>query len=746
MASAGRPFGLRNFRETPAAGLAFACLLSAVAFGALVGSAVLLHPRSAAVGHNPSSDYQIMTWSLAWWPWAIRHGVDPTYTHLLWAPGGFSTLWMTTIPTASLLAVPITLTAGPLAAFNLLMILATVLATAAGYLLCRELTGRNAPSVLGGLIFGLSPYMLGHSLSQHLNLVLVFPLPLLVLLVVRHARGRTSSTRLVSGFAASLIVLLGASLELFVDFTVLAVVVFTIAIAAGGSQRRAFLRIASLVGTGYGICLPILLPIGLVALSQPHAPLRSSPSDYATDLLNILVPTSTLAIGAVHSTREVSRHFVGNIGERDGYLGLPLLVVSAAAVRLAWRRGAWILGAAMLAALLLSLGPYLTVAGRPIVHFPVSLASLPLLRDALPGRFSLFTSLAAACLCAIWLAAPHRRGAKPIVVVLLVASLVPNFWSGSAVPGAWAISNVVSWSTPHISRGFLTRGWSSRIKPGSNVLVLPTGDRSSASFWQAISGMRFTLAFPATPFVPPALAADPVVARLADDALPQLDGADVGGARLRAFLLSRDIRTVVVTSPARARWSRLVARATRSQPFALGDVQVYHLPRVLPPLSAEGALSETGAGGSHVAAWLRFDGYRARLLACVWTAARPLGVVAVLSTPAADAEGSADAINAQGKAAVAFTEWRAPRLLLRVASYTRSSWSVATLDQRSTPIWSASSGRDLERNDSRRVDRPVQSSPTAARGGPRPQRQLDGAPHTRRRRWALFRRRRRGAR
>ena len=59
------------------AGLLAACAAAAVAVGVLVGPAVLLHPGRAIVGANPSSEFQIMTWSLAWWPWALRHGVDP---------------------------------------------------------------------------------------------------------------------------------------------------------------------------------------------------------------------------------------------------------------------------------------------------------------------------------------------------------------------------------------------------------------------------------------------------------------------------------------------------------------------------------------------------------------------------------------------------------------------------------------------------------------------------------------------
>jgi hypothetical protein len=688
MAAEGRRIRFLDRLGSPAAGFAVACLLSAVVTCVLVGTTVVLHPGSAAVGRNPASDYQIMTWSLAWWPWAVHHGVDPLYTHLLWAPGGFSTLWMTTIPAASLIALPLTLAAGPLVAFNVLMILAVVLATGAGYLLCHELTGRPLPSLFGALVFGLSPYMLGHTLSQHLNLVLVFPIPLLAWLVVRYVRGRTTARRLVAGFAALLLVLLGSSLELFVDFTLLSVLVLAVAIAGGGSQRRAFRHAGALVAAAYAACLPVLLPLGVLALTGAHAPLRSSPSNYATDLFNVLVPTPTLLLGSAHAARTVSQHFVGNIGERDAYLGLPLLVISVAAVRASWRRGAWIAGALLLAALLLSLGPTLTAGGRPVFDIPLSLAHLPVLRNALPVRLSVFAALAAACLCAIWFARPHRRGVGPVAAALVVVSLLPNFWTASRLPGAWAVTDAFAWSTPHVPRGFTTLGWTNIVRPGSNVLVLPTGDHSNASYWQVATGMGFTLAAPATPFVPPEIAAEPTAARLADDVLSQLDGPALGGARLRAFLLARHIETVVVTHTARRHWSRLVGKATGTPPISVNGVLVYRVPPGLTPTPAGGAVARAHSQGRYsVVAWLYFDGQRGHVRALLRKNGAA-GRVATLSVPAGDAEATAAAVNTHGRAAVAFTEWRANRLLLRVASYSGSRWRVSTLDERMEPIWS----------------------------------------------------------
>jgi len=330
----------RRAAARPAVGLGLTCLLAFAALCALVGGSVLVHPGRASVGVSPSSDYQVMTWSLRWWPWAIAHGTNPLHTGLFWPPLGFSTLWMTTIPVLSLVALPLTLAAGPLVAYNVLMLAAVPLAAGGAYLLCRELTGRLLPSVLGGLLFGLSPYMLGHMLSDHLDLVFVFPLPLLALLVVRRVRGKTSERRFVAGFAVLLLVLLGVSFELFLDLAVLVAIGSVIAYAGAGQDRRRAGRTIGLVLLAYVVCLPVLAAVAGVAFTAAHAPLRYAPSGFAIDLVNVVLPTPTVLAGRSHWLRRISEHFVSNIGERDGYLGLPLLLVAALAVRAYWRRGA----------------------------------------------------------------------------------------------------------------------------------------------------------------------------------------------------------------------------------------------------------------------------------------------------------------------------------------------------------------------------------------------------------------------
>ena len=674
---------LTPIARRPALGAAFTAASAGVILSILVGSTVFLHPTRSAVGVNPSSDFQIMAWSLEWWPWAIRHGVNPLHTSLLWPPAGFSTLWMTTIPGPALLGLPLTLTAGPLVAYNVLILLAVPLASGAAYLLCHELTERFAASLIGGLVFGLSPYMLGHTLSQHLDLTFVFPIPLLALLVVRYARGRIRARRFVVGFAALLLLQLSASVELFVDLTLIAALGVALALLGGGSRRPMVLRASALIGTAYGVCLPVLVPLGVLALRAAHAPLHFVPSDFAIDLLNVVVPTPTLLAGRLHAARAVSEHFVGNVGEQDGYLGIPLLIVVVLAVRAEWRRGAWLVGGLSVAALLLSFGPELTANGRPLFAVPFSVARVPLLRDLLPVRMSLFVALGAACLCALWFARPQRSVLRLGVGALLVLSLLPNFAPAHRVVHAWAVSDAFGWSTPRVPLGFTASPeWRRLIPAGSAVLVLPTGDRTAAGYWQVKSGMRFTLAVPATPFAPPRIAAAPIIRALLNDQLPALPAA-----RLRAFLIADRIRAVVLARATEGQWHSPAAGATGATPIGLDGTRLYLVPPKIDPLVAR---TSPIRSRSVVEAWLRFDGRRAHLQVQARTGNRRRVRTTTLSSPAADADMPAVATNALDDAAVIFTEWRSHKQLLRVATRAAGRWRVATLDKTRQTIWSPS--------------------------------------------------------
>ncbi len=153
---------------------------------ALFGRGVLREGGGSVVG-SYGSDQATFAWSLAWWPHAIENGLHPLLTDLVYAPDGWNLAWTSSIPAPSLLAWPLTAVFGPIAAYDVLALAAPALAAWCAYLLCREI-GTGTPAALaGGLVFGFTSYEAAETLN-HLNLALVFTLPLAGYLVARYLR------------------------------------------------------------------------------------------------------------------------------------------------------------------------------------------------------------------------------------------------------------------------------------------------------------------------------------------------------------------------------------------------------------------------------------------------------------------------------------------------------------------------------------------------------------------------------
>ena len=175
--------------------------LGYLALSALVfGRTALGHLDSRCIC-TASADPMQYVWSIKWLPWAIGHGHNPLLTNSMWAPGPFDLATTGWTPLAALAAIPVTLTLGPLAAYNLLILVSPALAAFFAFRLCHYITGRLAPSVVGGFMFGFSSYLVGQMIG-HLHLTLVFLVPLAVEIVLRHLDGRMSRRTFVIAIAA----------------------------------------------------------------------------------------------------------------------------------------------------------------------------------------------------------------------------------------------------------------------------------------------------------------------------------------------------------------------------------------------------------------------------------------------------------------------------------------------------------------------------------------------------------------
>ena len=80
-------------------------------------------------------------------------------------------MWNTPVPVLAALFSPITLTAGPVAAYNAAMIVGPVVSGLALVLALGVWVERWWPRAAAGLLYGFSPFVVAHSSVGHLNLV-----------------------------------------------------------------------------------------------------------------------------------------------------------------------------------------------------------------------------------------------------------------------------------------------------------------------------------------------------------------------------------------------------------------------------------------------------------------------------------------------------------------------------------------------------------------------------------------------
>jgi hypothetical protein len=468
-----------------------AALLIYLGFSALLfGRAVAPHSTNIYLGRG--IDQAFFIWCLVWWPYAIAHHLNPFVTRLIFAPAGFNLTWSTSIPLLSVLALPLTATVGPITAFNLLCLACPALAAWAAFLLCHSLTGRFWPSLLGGYIFGFSSFTLAQLYGGHLNLLAVFPVPLAVYLVLARLRGRIRRRAFTLGLLALITAQFLIATEILATMTMFGGLALAAACAMGERDlRRRIAELAPAIFLAYLGTAIVVSPYLCYLFAGFRAIPIYSPSWHSTDLLNFLVPTRTVALGAaIELFRRVAALFTSNLAEQGGYVGLPLL---ALAVWFVFERRrtfeAKLLALMLVVIAVAAMGPRLHVAGRGYFKLPWSLLHrAPLLDQALPLRLMVYLFLLLALIAAMWLAAPWRDPRTRVAAGALVfASLFPN-------PRAriWAQPSIVA-----PAPAFFTSGaYRSYLAPGEIVATLPyaRGEADAAMMWQALSGMYFRLA------------------------------------------------------------------------------------------------------------------------------------------------------------------------------------------------------------------------------------------------------------
>jgi hypothetical protein len=371
-----------------------------------------------------STDPTGFTWWLAHTAHALTTGANPLVTDLQHYPVGVNALWNTAVPLLGVLLAPVTLIAGPTAAFNTGMVLGPAVSGVAAAAGLGGIVRSPVARVTAGALYAFSPFMLAHLQAGHLNLVwAVLPPVLLALghrLFVRDLR-RPWLLGALTGLALALQAWLYTQ-TLAVGVLMLVVLAVVLAVRYPGraaDRLPALLRAGSSCLVVFAVLAGYALYLVLAGPARPQGPLRS-PEYGSADLANTLVPTWLTAIRPVASTAAMQ----GNLGEQGGYLGVAvlLLVLLAAVTCGTAARFAAAVGAV---AWILALGPQLFVAAEPTgVPLPWrALLGVPLLGEIEPVRLQVVVVLAVAVLAGLAL----DRFPRPValVAILAVVSWIP---------------------------------------------------------------------------------------------------------------------------------------------------------------------------------------------------------------------------------------------------------------------------------------------------------------------------------
>ncbi len=518
-----------------------------------------------------SNDPDLLDWMFVWWPRAIEHHINPFLTRAYWAPEGFNLTWTTSVPLLAIIAAPITKTLGPIASLNTLCLLSVALAAYSGFLLCRYVTGDWRAALMGGFIFGFSPYMLGSLSFGRLHLLSVWPVPLVVLASIKRWRSELGAVAYGAIVATLLAVEFYCSLEIAGTMTMFGGFALLLAWSCGvNGGTKAFLRVALPAGVGIICGLAAASPLVYYFFFGPHA-VRGviwPESMVAGDFLNLFIPTIANELGEIPGLMNISGHFNhGLLAEALIWIPLPLLPIAYLYVRRHWREPAGRYLFDLLAIMVvLSLGPMLMVGGHETkIGLPGKILYVTPLANSGPARLSLYTFLLLAIMSSRWLvesAAAVRTKACAMAAVAIF--MTPN-------------CSASNWVRPVFLPRFYRDGvYRSYLKRGETDLILPVMYRDETMLAQARAMMYFNLADGFGPW-PHYVEAWPILDGFALETwMPE------GARQFAAFLADKRVRHVLIDDRLMPDWKPIVSRLCASSEDVAGVTIVSPNPRWAP--------------------------------------------------------------------------------------------------------------------------------------------------------------------
>lgn len=461
-------------------------------------------------------------WFIGWPAYALSHATLPFFSSALWSPGGVNLLNNTSAPLTGILLSPVTWTFGPVLSTNLALTLAPGLTAWSGWWACRRFVSWPPAAVLGGLLFGYSPFVVSSVALGHLSLALLIVPPFVVVLL-HEICVRQQMKPGVAGLLLGLLICVQfmISVEVLAIMGIAAGVGLVVAAVLSPEMARAALPYA-------GRALGVALMIAVVLLAWPTWYLLAGPRHISgTPIAGIASVDGQLfhlwSAGPTYTFFNATTKLV--VGTPVDFVGVGVVALALASLAVARRRAlSWVLATVALVGVVLSWGTsiWLSPTHRMTgVWLPWRIfTAFPVLRDVAPIRFALVVDLACVLLIVIgidtvsrW--ALFRRPAEAVGQASQRTAVtgpgvgartrrVSIVFTACAL-AALALAVLPQWLTYQVPLPtqrvtlppwFATAG--KRIAPGSTVLTVPFPMSSTLVseplVWQAVDGMRFRLA------------------------------------------------------------------------------------------------------------------------------------------------------------------------------------------------------------------------------------------------------------
>ncbi len=394
-----------------------------VAFGGYLVLSVIVwwdvwstHPTSTTT--CGCGDSSLFLWFLEWPAYAITHGHNPLYSTAMFHPTGIDLLANTSELAIGIVLAPVTWLFGPVATLNVALTLTPALSALAMFWLLRRWVTWTPAAFAGGLLYGFSPFVFSVLGDAHLmEGVLVIP-PLIVAcldeMLIRQQRRRPVVVGIVLGLLVTVQFFIGTEMLAITMIAAAAGVVLLVLYAAvhdmADLRRRLRYAVTSVISAGAVAVALLAYPAWFAFAGPAHLSGRvwsTLPAGYGGVTLSYFWQPSLSTQYLVKLQHQIGGYQGPAVPQLE-YMGIGLLAVLVLGLVI-WRRDRRLWFFAVLAVLCVALS-----LGRENSYWVPwrVLAKLPAVDNIIPARFTAVTDLCAAVLLGIIVDLVYRAVAE----------------------------------------------------------------------------------------------------------------------------------------------------------------------------------------------------------------------------------------------------------------------------------------------------------------------------------------------